>query len=75
MDNKFKLNAKMNVNLVGTDFWLAVAETTCKVAMFATKQAIKLVKKNADIAEQMLEEDYPESFKTQLEELFKKVEL
>ena len=72
MDKKLKLNARMNVYIFKTNFWLGVTNTSVKIAKFATERALKYVRKNVDIANEMLKEDYPESFKIQLETLVKR---
>lgn len=75
MDNKIKLNSKMNFHIAMTDFWLDISRIGTSIANYAVKNATKHIKANVGIANEMIKENYPETFKTDLEEVIKGVEL
>ena len=75
MDNKIKLNSKMNFHIAMTDFWLDISRIGTSIANYAVKKATKHIEANVGIANEMIKENYPETFKTDLEEVIKGVEL
>lgn len=75
MDNKIKLNSKMNFHIAMTDFWIDISRIGTKIADYAVKKATNHINANVTIANEMIKENYPESFKTDIEELSKGVEL
>lgn len=66
MDKKFRLNARMNVNIIITNFWVTIAREATKVMNFASKRAERRLKRNLYLAQLMEKENYPQSFETQL---------
>ena len=66
MDRRFKLNARMNVNILITNFWVIVARKSTKLVDFAGKQAERRLKRNLYLARLMEKENYPQTFETQL---------
>lgn len=66
MDKRFRLNARMNVNIIITNFWVVIARTATKIMSFASKRAERRLKRNLYLAQLMEKENYPQSFETQL---------
>lgn len=66
MDKRFKLNARMNVNIIITNFWVMIARNATKIMSFASKHAERRIKRNLYLAQLMEKENYPQSFETQL---------
>lgn len=66
MDKKYRLNCRMNVNIIITNFWVTIAKLAKDVQYFAKVRAERRVKRNMYLADQMRKEDYPKSFETQL---------
>ena len=66
MDKRFKLNARMNVNILITNFWVMVARETTKLVDFASKRAERRLKRNLYLSRLMEKENYPQTFETQL---------
>lgn len=75
MDNKIKLNSKMNFHIAMTDLWIDISRFGTMIADYATKRAMKHIEANVGIANEMVKENYPDAFKTDLEEVIKGVEL
>lgn len=69
MDEKIKLNSKMNWHIFVTDFWINIIKVGSRTVNFATRRAEINVKRNMEILDEMMKLDYDENFKTQLAEL------
>ena len=63
MDNKLKLNVKMNVAVFKCDFWLWLTKLTIKGQKYALDKAKNMKLKELNILSEMLKEDYDESYK------------
>lgn len=66
MDKRYKLNCRMNVNIIITNFWLEIASITKAISQYAAKHAERRTKRNIHLAKLMEKENYPQSFETQL---------
>lgn len=73
MDKRFRLNARMNVNIIITNFWVwiarmanTVSEGAIRVSKYAGKHAERRIKRNLHLAKLMEQENYPKTFETQL---------
>ena len=71
MDKKLKLNAKMNIAMVKTKFWLGVSTVAGKLARAVLRIAMKSQLKQFDIIREMLKADYSEDYKNDLREVLK----
>lgn len=71
MDRRFKLNARMNVNIIITNFWVTIARNATKIMSFARKRAERRIKRNLYLSQLMEKENYPQTFATQLESISK----
>lgn len=66
MDKRYRLNARMNTNIIITNFWVGIAREATKIMDFASKRAERRLKRNLQLAKLMEKENYPQSFETQL---------
>lgn len=71
MDKKLKLNAKMNIAMAKTSFWIGISSAARNVADFVLNQAFKAQSKEFDIIREMLNEDYSEDYKKDLKDILK----
>lgn len=71
MDPKLKLNAKMNILMKVIGFWLSIAKLSGKLHNFVLNKATSAQKKEFDILREMLNEDYSESYKSEIREVLK----
>ena len=71
MDKKLKLNARMNIAVAKTAFWIRVSTVANKLSNVVLRRAMKSQKKEMDILREMLKEDYPEDYKDDLREVLK----
>lgn len=68
MNEKIKLNTKMNVHILMTNFWLKVAKYSNKLTFFAVSESENHLRKNVSIATEMAKH-YLGDFETQLKEV------
>lgn len=66
MDKRYRLNCRMNTNIIITNFWVWVAGVAHEIMNFATHRAEKRLKRNIHLAKIMERENYPKSFENQL---------
>ena len=66
MDKRYRLNCRMNTNIIITNFWVTIARGATKISDFASSHAERRLKRNVHLAKLMEKENYPQSFETQL---------
>lgn len=71
MDKKLKLNAKMNIAMTKTHFWIGISKAVTKLNAVVLNRALKARSKEFDIVREMLKEDYSEEYKNDLREVLK----
>lgn len=69
MNNYLKLNAKLNRGVTLCNFWHRVSKLALRVADFATRQAMKVTKKNIDIVGKMVAEGCSQEIKDVYDDL------
>ena len=68
MNNKFKLNYKLNCGHELAWFWCKVTDVLIKCTTYAHDQHKKQFRKNQEIAKEMLNYDYSDGYKKDLED-------
>lgn len=66
MDKRYRLNCRMNTNIIITNFWLEIASIAKAISVYAAKHAERRLKRNVHLSKVMEKENYPQSFETQL---------
>lgn len=69
MNNKFKLNYKLNCGHEMMWFWSKVTDVLIKCAQYTHNRTKQQYQKNRETAKEMLNYDYSESYKKDLEDL------
>ena len=71
MDKKLILNAKLNIATNVAEFWIWITKICNKLHGAVLKKSRKAVLREMDILREMLNENYPESYKNEIKEVLK----
>ena len=71
MDEKLKLNVKMNIVIAKTEFWIRVTKLCSKLHNFVLRKTTEEQSKEFDILREMLKADYSEEYKNNIREVLK----
>ena len=69
MDDKMKLTGRLNRGNMLVNFWVGVSNTAIRLSVFATTNAMKVLKKNVEIAKQLSDSQVE---KEELDKMFDK---